>query len=364
MYYIIVLPSLSDLTGTDTEKKAAAAYLASKDDLPTGNVFGGCRGQASTTNAQSPRYMFIPDYFLGFVNETDIQIGDGTGTGPSILGSVYGGGQDGHVRRSTKVTVNNATIGIPYENTNNGTYTTILGNDVSDTQWKNRGNVFGAGSGIGTYDKKNEYGVPTGDVDYNFASGSVTCNTDITIGSGALIYQNVYGGGSLASVGPPPQGNDEQKEVPENNPDHLSTSFTKVTIDGGTVGDNGSYAAGYGGDVYGGSRGNYDGQLNLGNAASSFATTIWTDVWAKDGNVLGNVYGGGQSGAVKQATKVTIGTQGNSGVQQRTPATQQQRSNGNTTAQPSTQPQNTNGNTNAATESTGARNITINRAAQ
>ena len=50
-------------------------------------------------------------------------------TGPKILSSVYGGGQDGHVRRDTKVTVNSGEIGLPYNSTNQ----TLLQTDNLDS---------------------------------------------------------------------------------------------------------------------------------------------------------------------------------------------------------------------------------------
>ena len=380
------LSLFSDIN-SDDKKKAAAAKLAKKDDLPTGNVFGGCRGQASPSSGQlSPRYMYLPNFFLGYVNNTEVIIGPtGSGNGPKILGSVYGGGQDGHVRRNTDVTVNKATIGLPFKTGDNySTYTNILGTNLGDTQWENRGNVFGAGSGIGSYSKTNEYGAPVIENDeevkeYNYSSGSVTCNTSVTINSNAQIYQSVYGGGSLASIGPPkipnmtiggvPVNNDEQKssgsdtELP-----HISSSSTSVVIDGGTIGTDDNYAVGYGGNVFGGSRGNiYNLPLGDGYAASMYATAIWTDVWAKDGIIKGNVFGGGESGAVKQEAKVTIGvtstpaplrTNPAAAVDAGTNAATQSEQQSTVTPAPAAP------TGNAATESTGARTISTNRAAQ
>ena len=328
-----ILPSTAG-TVTDREK------VARKDDLPTGNVFGACRGQVSPNGNVSPRYLYIPDFFLGYVNETEVKIGDGTGNGPRILGSVYGGGQDGHVRRGTTVTINNAEIGIEYNEANK----TLLGKDKQDNlQWRGRGNVFGAGSGIGTYEIRNNDGkyvdtngnaIADNDTDtkhakdYNYSSGSVTGVTKVEINDKVegktIIHQNVYGGGSLASIGPPQTGqgffefNDTTKKYPdlkdvENNSmraylTHKSSTSTNVIINGGTIGDENSYAAGYGGNVFGASRGNLD-NLNLGdsNNASKFATSIWTKVEAKDGMIYGNVFGGGESGAVMKDTHVIIG---------------------------------------------------------
>ena len=166
------------------------------DGLPTGNVFGSSRGKAALNVGQrSPRYKYVPDFFLGYTNETSVIIGSDdenySGDDPVIYGSVYGGGQDGHVRRSTNVTVNKGIIGMESGGTD-------------------RGNVFGAGSGIGTYTDVYDNDIPK----CSNSSGSVTGTTTVDI-KGGTIYQNVYGGGALASVGPPWAG----QGAPSNNYD-------------------------------------------------------------------------------------------------------------------------------------------------
>ena len=136
-----------------------------KNYLPYGNVIGGSAGESAPNIAEYPRYLYSPAFFSGYVNQTDVTIGktstDFTGetaatdyaayvaTGaPKILGSVYGGGQDGHVRRDTKVTVNNGEIGLAYDETNKALLKTT---DVNDDQWLFRGNVYGGGSGVTKY---------------------------------------------------------------------------------------------------------------------------------------------------------------------------------------------------------------------
>ena len=368
--------------------------LSRKDDLPTGNVFGACRGQASPNGYISPRYLYIPDFFLGYVNETEVIIGNSAG-GPTILGSVYGGGQDGHVRRSTSVTINQAEIGIPFVPEANGIdYQARLGKtDMTDLQWSGRGNVFGAGSGIGSYVVKD---ATTGDaikslvpdkdgnypdsIDYNYSSGSVTCNTYVEINElvkdKTIIHQNVYGGGSLASIGPPNtgQGFAELNTTTEDYPDikvdgvskrayltHKSTSTNHIVINGGTIGDKASYAANYGGNVFGASRGNLEGKtkLNLGENASRYASTIWTNVEAKNGHIFGNVFGGGESGSVTKDSKVVIGgASSGSPVQIRNTRPQA------TQAEPQTQPASVQSPTrNAATEAPQNRSVTTRQAA-
>lgn len=137
-------------------------------------------------------------------------------------------------------------------------------------------------------------------------------------------------------------------------------------MNGGNIGNAAGYAALYGGNIYGASRGNINNALNLGSTAFLHATSIWTDVQVKNGHIYGNIFGGGESGEVKRDTRVVIGgaTQTPTptpaqGVQIRSTqpaATQQQQS----TVQPSSQSQN--GSTNAATES--EQNRTINRTRQ
>ena len=289
-------------------------YTGTKDGLPYGNVFGGCRGEAAPNIVETPRYLYSPEFFVGYANETRVTIGaEGSTTGPRIFGSVYGGGQDGHVRGDAKVTINSGEIGSTY-----------AGNDLNAIEWKYAGNVFGAGSGIGKYlydfdydgkfESTVEYDngrakVDTKEEDYSTSAGSVTRSTIVEV-KGGTIHRNVYGGGSLASVGAPKIGQGYDPYHPSDS-EHSSEvgkqSLNKVTISGGTIGDVDGFANGYGGDVNGGSR----GDNALGN---SFSTSIWTDVTISgSADIKGNVFGGGEAGLVKQDTEVKMqgGTVGN-----------------------------------------------------
>ena len=280
--------------------------VCEKDDLPTGNVFGGCRGQAATEE-YLPTYDQNPDFFLGYVNQTKVNIGGinettGETTGPIIYGSVYGAGQDGHVRYQTNVTINKGEIGIPY----NAAYKAIIGDNLDDMNWLNRGNVYGSGSGIGTYESRNK------DVNdkpielFSSSSGSTTRNTNVTVNSGidgktgGVIYRNVYGGGSMASVGPPLINMTEYATKEQ--------SLCTVTIDGavGTTDEN-IFVKEYGGEVYGASRGESLDPALYNNFAD-FASVIWTKVLVKKNAVImGNVFGGGDAGVVKKDSEVIVG---------------------------------------------------------
>lgn len=240
--------------------------------------------------------------------------------GPTkIYGSVYGGGQDGHVRRDTHVTVVAGEIGLAFTPENRALLKTNTLSSITDEldndQWLARGNVYGAGSGISQYEfdfnndgDKVDKGVTigTGSYDekgYSTSAGSVTRFTQVDI-LGGTIHRNVYGGGSMGSIGPlkTTQLYDPYKK----NLDDTSTlgKQTQCTVNiSGTVGTLSDYKQVYGGEVYGASRGMSDM-----DDATKYATTFWTNVNVKNGAVImGNVYGGGDNGMVKKDTDVKIG---------------------------------------------------------
>ena len=312
--------------------------LSMKNELPYGNVFGGSAGEAAPNIAETPRYLYCPAFFSGYVNETDVTIGktradfatDGdyetylaSGT-PKILASVYGGGQDGHVRRDTRVVVNNGEIGMPYNDTNRTLLQTTglsLEEELNNPMWMFRGNVHGAGSGITKYhfdfngdgDTSDNDGSVTyqgksvKEEDYSSSSGSVTHFTQVDI-NGGTIHRNVYGGGSLASVGPPSMGTpiteDYQPYVKgDSAPGHGigRQSYCQVNIRG-VVGTSSEYVSHYGGEVYGASRGSTELDSN------EFGYTVWTQVNIfKGAKVMGNVFGGGDAGIVKCDAEVNVG---------------------------------------------------------
>ena len=293
-------------TTTTDETKKDYIKVCEKDDMPTGDVFGGCRGQAATEEA-APTITNNPDFFLGYVNQTEVNIGKEDGTsGPTILGSVYGGGQDGHVRRSTDVTIYKGEIGVPYNTNYQAIFGEGLQKDGKDVMnWLHRGNVYGSGSGIGTYESKKKDANNNPIELFSSSSGSVTHYTNVTVNSGingetgGIIYRNVYGGGSVASVGPP------VLELGQDAADK-SQSLCTVTIDG-TVGYPAEYEKVYGGEVYGASRGETLDPTLYDNFAD-FAAVVWTKVLVKkNANILGNVFGGGDAGIVKKDSEVIVG---------------------------------------------------------
>ena len=324
----------------DAEKKPYAA------SLPYGNIFGGCRGEAAPNILESPRYLYCPEFFVGYANETEITVGTSgqdnenagePGKAPRIWGSVYGGGQDGHIRRDASVTINSGEIGMAftYDNRLNKLKTLAaetteeqaktITSDLDNLQWLARGNVYGAGSGIGKYrydinhdgdfgDKVN-YTTPTtpsrttpmAEEDNSTSAGSVTRFTTVNI-NGGKIHRNVYGGGSLSTVGAPKIGQDylpyRKGDTAEGHGVGKQSQCT-VTIGGAgkvTIGTPIDYQAHYGGEVYGACRGTSTLDTN------QFASSVWTQVWIKDGaTILGNVFGGGDAGMVKRDSEVIIG---------------------------------------------------------
>ena len=321
---------------------------STKNNLPYGNVIGGSAGESAPNIVELPRYLYCPAFFSGYVNETDVTIGgykcktaygdykvddyitaaqynalasDNQAnwelTGPTILASVYGGGQDGHVRRDTKVTVLGGEIGLPYTS---GNQTLLKTSNIDSDQWLHRGNIYGGGSGISKYeyhfnddddfdDEETYQGKLTKERDYSNSSGSVTRFTEVNI-LGGTIHRNVYGGCSMGSVGAPKinQNYDLYKKDLNNTATLGKQSQNTVIIGGGkgiaTIGSPTGYNILYGGEVYGACRG--DATLD----ADQFGTSIWTQVLIKNGaNILGNVYGGGDNGKVKKDTDVQIGDQ-------------------------------------------------------
>ena len=151
-------------------------------------------------------------------------------------------------------------------------------------------------------DTKEEY--------YSNSSGSVTRFTEVNI-YGGTIHRNVYGGGSLGSIGAPKiletQGDLYKKDLSEENKANWGKqSQNTVNIGGGasvvTIGTPTDYNKVYGGEVYGACRGKSD--LD----PEQFANSIWTKVNIFDkATIMGNVYGGGDNGIVKKDSEVIIG---------------------------------------------------------
>ena len=242
--------------------------------------------------------------------------------GPKIYGSVYGGAQDGRTRRDAHVTVNNGEIGLPFTDENRAVFkgagTPTLQEELDNPQWLHRGNVYGAGSGISLYkfdadddgktDKKGETGVTyyetkLDEEGYSQYAGCVIRFTEVNI-NGGTIHRNVYGGGSLGSVGPPaipPTRTDVAYKKDDTVHGVGWQSQCTVNI-AGTIGTPTNFNEVYGGEVYGASRGDTRLDSNL------YGSVIWTLVNLLNGaDVKNNVFGGGDAGIVKKNTEVNVG---------------------------------------------------------
>ena len=230
--------------------------------------------------------------------------------GGRIYGSVFGGGEDGHVLRNTSVTIGKTDGTGPKIGTVGSTYVD--------------GNVFGGGRGFG------------GEA---LTAGNVGGSVDLIINGGTMLG-SIYGGGRLASVGyglylvneevggVKPYGkmredNEYDGSYPDPSPEAASAFYTKgrghitVNINGGTIGSD--VEDEHSGNVFGGSMGRLtkiDGSpFDDSDHWSLLATAKTTEVKIAGGTIKRNVYGGGEMGTVIEKTTVNIsgGTIGKSG---------------------------------------------------
>ena len=275
------------------------------DGMNNGFVYGSGRGVAYSGSDFAHK---------AFVNNTEVNIQDGA----DVRGSVFGGGANGHVMTDTKVNISGGTIGSPINSTDwtqqvaytsstygdgdVNAYTGAAGsnlgwvkyptNDPSDPNYNDyvsqlgesavthyHGNVYGGGRGVDRHDGN-----------FSTSAGRVYGNTNVDV-SGGIIYHNVYGGGSMASVG-------YYNEVPITpHSDILSGGIATVTIRGGQIGTTGHNN----GHVFGSSRG------MAGSEYSHFAFTEDTYVNIQDGaDIRGSVFGSGENGHVLNNTYVTM----------------------------------------------------------
>ena len=253
-----------------------------KDNVPYGSVFGGCRGIAvpEVPRTLTPRIKYCPEDFMGYTNYTHVNIGTVSGNDDDIhiYGSVYGGAQDGHVRWNANVNVNSGEIGVDYNETN--AMATVGSTDLNSIHWTDRGNVYGAGSGVGMWDSDGD-GVEDS---YCNIAGSVTQFVNVNV-NGGKIRRNVYGGGNLATVGPP--------RIRQNHDCPIDSTCVTVNINpNALIGVNTS--EGYGGYVYGASRGRTS---NTGEF-EKYAWVSNTVVNINGAHIKKDVFGGGENGQV------------------------------------------------------------------
>ena len=244
-----------------------------------GLVFGGCLGRSGK------------DYSgYSFVNKSFVTLDGGT-----VYGCVFGGGENGHVFNDTDVEIKGGTVGIPLDKEHIAD-AALVDNLIY------RGNVYGGGRGIDM--------TPGGD--YSITAGKVAGNTKVNV-TGGNIYRNVYGGGSLASVGDPNETADTDG--------NYKTGLATVTITGGQIGtDGGASANDYtsnsttpnrehrreNGFVFGSGRGMAAGAVGNKTLVDMAYVKNTLVTIAGEANVTGSVFGGGENGHVRKDTKVYV----------------------------------------------------------
>ena len=241
----------------------------------TGMVDGSSRGWEGDP-AGEDAFAFLNQ--LAWVNNTNVTIGSSTSNeedkGPSVMGSVYGGGENGHNFGNGVVTVYKGVVG--YKN----------------SAW-DCGNIYGAGCGTDTFwrDDNGNGEVDEGESEHhNPMAGIVRGTTTITI-NGGHVLRNVYGGGSMGSVGTYTY---DENGLPTTCA--TGTGNATININGGVIG---LLDTDYG-YVFGGPKGN----LNETEYSASVRETQVNINTSAD--VRGSVFGGGEAGIVKEGVVVNM----------------------------------------------------------
>ncbi|MBP5340512.1 MAG: hypothetical protein J6Z14_14625 [Prevotella sp.] len=122
-------------------------------------------------------------FFNKSTNVGDVEVNV---TGGTIYGSVYGGGEDGHVMRDVELTIENTTVTVPAQGEGQSATTSTTKPKIGTFGTSGEdGNVFGGGRGFAG----NAY-----------TAGNVAGSVKMVINGGDILG-SVYGGGQLASVG-------------------------------------------------------------------------------------------------------------------------------------------------------------------
>lgn len=252
-----------------------------------GMVFGSSRGDVATPEGTPA---VDPNDRMAWVYSTQVNIGtENATTGPTIKGSIYGSGENGHTLQNTVLNINSGTVGIPTGEKitdDNGTPDNKDDDiEYSGANYPYRGNVYGGGCGTDTYND--------GTVDkYNPLAGIVKGTTTIYI-KGGHVVRNVYGAGAMGSVG-----------------GGTTTDAGKTTINvtGGRIGYDGN--SNNDGCIFGAAR----GENGISTATSNLANVRETEVninahptdATKSPVIWGSVFGGGEAGTVKEGVAVNM----------------------------------------------------------
>ena len=245
------------------------------DHKDTGMVNGSSRGWEGNPNGTGA-FAFLNQ--LAWVNNTNVTIGDATSDeedkGPTIYGSVYGGGENGHNFEDGVVIVNKGIVG------------------YKDGTW-DCGSIYGAGCGTDTFERDDD---GNGEIEeneknhHNPMAGIVRGTTSITV-NGGHVLRNIYGAGSLGSVGTYTY---DANGLPTTCA--AGTGKATININGGTIGLAGT-DYGY---VFGGPKGSIS---ETEFSASVRETQVNINAGA---DVLGSVFGGGEAGIVRESVVVNM----------------------------------------------------------
>jgi len=246
------------------------------DHKDTGMVNGSSRGWEGDPRGEGA-FAFLNQ--LAWVNNANVTIGNVStdpqeDAGPTIYGSVYGGGENGHNLGNGAITVYKGTIG--YEQ---GTW--------------DSGNLYGAGCGTDTFwrDDNGNGEVDEGEDKHRNPMAGIVCDSTFVTIKGGHVIRNVYGAGSMGSVG--------KYTYDENGLPTIcaaKTGNTVIDIRGGVIGKEGTDY----GHVFGGPKGSL---TETEFSASVRETLVNIDSVA---NVKGSVFGGGEAGIVKEGVVVKM----------------------------------------------------------
>ena len=283
-------------TATGTANVTITGGTFGTDGHDNGMVFGSSRGSEGDpeSDANVDR--------IAWVGNTNVVIGTTsaeTNANPSIKGSVYGGGENGHNFKDASVTIHSGTIGIT-----SGEKITVGGIEYAGARYANRGNVYGGGCGTDTFNKVENEQTNTY---FDFNAGIVRGNATVEIYGGHVVH-NVYGGGAMGSVGTYTFDANGKPTLCAD-----GTGTCSVTISGGQIGVAGAKMAGYGkggpddfGHVFGAGRGemhNPDHYPNVETCAYFYKTVL---IISGTAFLTGSAYGGSESGHVLGDTEVNI----------------------------------------------------------
>ena len=264
--------TVGDVTHTTVDTHRQSGWVAGKK----GGVFGGGKGRPGYYDEVNDIDYGFEFTRMAYVDKTDVTIRDNA----RIAAVVFGGGENGHVRYNTKVTMTGGLVGVPLHITEYA-MDKYGYSPVSVYQ----GNIYGGGRGVDV----------TSNGHLGAASGQVFGNTAVTI-SGGQIYHNVYGGGSLATVG----------TMYDDGTMKVGTGRTDVTITGNAIIGDASAEGRNSGAVFGSGRGVAGADYASRAYVNNTYVTIGADSPTGTCHVYGNVFGGGENGHVEGHTHVYI----------------------------------------------------------